>query len=119
MSLEIIKLQKDGDANNEFIMLEAIADVDLVHYAIIDRTFDKDGNLSNVHRHFFRFPSKKIKSGEYVVLCTGKGKQREVELDGGKLCHLFYWGSDSPFWNDDEVEQAELLYIVTLDRKKK
>lgn len=115
MSLEITRLQKDGDATQEYILLKAMADVNIGDYAIVDRTFNKDGKLSNIHRHLFWFTSKLIKKGEYVSLRTGKGTPTEGKLTSGEKVHRYYWGSDAPFWNDGKVEKAVLIKITTID----
>ena len=113
MSLKIYNLKKDGDASKEYILLEATEDVDIGNYAIVDRTFSQEGNVSNVHKHFFRFPSKSVKKGEYVALKTGKGTSNKGTLNG-TVVHIFYWGSNVAFWNDKETERAELLKVSTV-----
>ncbi len=113
MSLKIINLIKDGDKDKEYILLEATENVNIGSYAIVDRTFNKDGNISNVHKHFYRFPSKEVKKGEFVSLRTGKGKNTISKI-GKVQVHRFFWGSDSAFWNDSEAEKAELLKVETI-----
>jgi hypothetical protein len=113
MSLKIINLIKDGGKDNEYILLVATQNVNISSYAVVDRTFDKNGNLSNVYKHFYRFPSKDVKKGEYVSLRTGKGKNIISDI-GGKPVHRFFWGSDAALWNDSEVEKAELLKVETI-----
>lgn len=113
MSLKIINLIKEGGKDNEYILLEATQNVNISSYAIVDRTFNKNGNLSNVHKHFYRFPSKEVKKGEFVSLRTGKGKNTTGNI-GETPVYRFFWGSDSAFWNDSEVEKAELLKVETI-----
>ncbi|WP_158827533.1 hypothetical protein [Mucilaginibacter lacusdianchii] len=117
MSLKITKIQKDGDAKEEYILLEATENVNISAYAVIDKTFNKDGKVSNVHKHFYRFPSKTVKKGEYVSLRTGKGTNTVGTFTDGSTVHRFYWGSDAAFWNDNNVEQAELLKVETVAKK--
>ena len=117
MSLKIDTLKKDGDAEKEYIKLKATADVDIGNYAIIDKTFNNNGSVSNVHKHFYRFPSKVIKKGEFVTLRTGKGKNIELITTNGVKVHRCYWGSDAAFWNDSNTEKAELLKVTTIDTK--
>lgn len=117
MSLTITNLQKDGDAKKEYILLKATENVNIGGYAIIDKTFNKDGNVSNVHKHFYRFPSKTVRKGEYVSLRTGKGTNTVDTLEDGSTVHRFFWGSDAAFWNDNDVEQAELLKVETVAKK--
>lgn len=113
MSLKIENLVKDGDQDKEYVLLKAIENVNIGQYAIVDRTFDKNGSPSNIHKHFYRFPSKDIKKGELVALITGKGKNT-VNNKGTMPIHMFFWGSDVAFWNDIEVEKAELLKVETI-----
>lgn len=116
--LNINNLQKDGDAKKEYILLEALADVNIANYAIIDKTFDQDNKTSNVHRHCYRFPKTDIKKGEFIALFTKKGTYSKSTLtDKTTPLHCFFWGSDAPFWNDDSTEQAELLKVTTIDTR--
>jgi hypothetical protein len=116
MSLKINNLEKDGDQTKEYILLEATQDVNIGCYAIVDRTFNNKGHISNVHKHFYRFPSKDVKKGEFVSLRTGKGKDTVGDI-GGTPLHRFFWGSDAALWNDSEVEKAELLKVDTIASK--
>lgn len=114
MSLQISRLAKDGDASQEYLLLQATADINLNDYAVVDKTFDEEGKPSNVMRHFFRFPKKEIKKGEYVSLRTGKGNSELGKTKQGEIVHRIYWGSDAPIWNDANRECAEVLKVETL-----
>jgi len=117
MSLKIHAVHNHGDAEQEYIFLEATSDIDLGNYAVVDRTFNKDGKLSNVHRHYFRFPNKSIKNGDFVSLRTSVGKYELDKTNKGNPLHRFYWGSKAPIWNDANTEQAELLKVSTVEYK--
>lgn len=117
MSLKIVSIHNHGDAKEEFIQLRATADIDLGGYAVVDRTF-KGEDISNIHRHYFRFPTKMIKSGDYVVLRTSPGKPAVDKMkDGETPLYRFFWGSKTPIWNDENTEQAELLKVATVEYK--
>jgi hypothetical protein len=117
MGLKIISIHNHGDAKEEFIQLRATADIDLGSYAVVDRTF-KGEQVSNVHRHYFRFPAKLIKNGDYVVLRTSPGKPQVDKMkDGETPLYRFFWGSNAPIWNDANTEQAELLKVATVEYK--
>jgi hypothetical protein len=117
MSLEIVNIQKHGTASEEYILLKATKAINVNSYAIVDRTFNEDGSISNVFRHFFRFPSHQIKEGEYVSLRTGKGTYKYDKLTDGRPVHRFYWGSHASIWNDSNVESAEVLKVETVNKK--
>ena len=44
------------------------------------------------NKHTYNFPSFQLEAGSTVTLYTGEGSDSETEL---------YWGSGSPFWNND------------------
>lgn len=89
MSLKIINLIKNGGKDNEHILLQATENVNISSYEVVDRTFNKNGNISNIHRHFYRFPSKDIKKGEYGSLRTGKGINNIGTIDNVPV-HRFF-----------------------------
>jgi hypothetical protein len=116
MSLKIIKLQKEGDAKKEYLLLQATEDINLRDYAIADYTFDKDGKPSNIHRHFFRFPNLMMKKGDFVALFTSKGSYKLGQTESKKPCHFIYFGSDAPVWNDAETEHVEVFFLKIVDQ---
>lgn len=117
MSLEIVTIQNNGDASEEYVLLKATKAVNLNSFAVVDRTFDEDGNISNIHRHFYRFPSQLVKEGEYVSLRTSKGTYKYDKLKDDGPVHRFYWGSEAPIWNDSNIESAEVLKVETVNKK--
>ncbi len=117
MSLEIVNINNKGNASEEYILLKATKTINLINYAVVDRTFDKEGNVSNIFRHFYRFPSQQVKEGEYVSLWTKKGVYQLGKTADGSPVHRFYWGSDAAIWNDANVESAEVLRVETVDKK--
>lgn len=118
MNLEILSIKEHGDATKEYVMLYANATIDLGNYAIVDTTFNKKGNVSNVMRHYYRFPKGYIvKKGECVSLWTCKGTDKGgLKTTLGTPLHRFFWGSSAAIWNDDNIDVAELLHVKTLER---
>lgn len=117
MSLEIININNKGDASEEYILLKATKTINLNSYAVVDRTFDQDGNVSNIHRHFYRFPSQQVKEDEYVSLWTKKGTYQFGKTSDGNPVHRFFWESDAAIWNDANAESAEVLKVETVSKK--
>lgn len=114
MSIRIIRLQKDGDIGKEYLLLQATAAINSGDYAVIDTTF-KNGKRSNINRHYFRLlPSVAIAKDEYILLWTKKGTYHKGKLGGGEPAHIFYYGSDSPIWNDADAENVEVLKVQTI-----
>jgi hypothetical protein len=117
MSLKINTLKKHGDASEEYLILEATDNINLSDYAVVDRTYDAEGKVSNIFRHFYRFPSIQVKKGEFVSLRTSKGKDGPGTLNDNTPVHRFYWGSAAPIWNDGNVESAEVLKVATVAKQ--
>lgn len=120
MKVKIDHIKNKGNADEEYILLQALEDVNIGNYAIIDRTFDSEGNPTDVFRHFFRFPSQKVNKGEYISLWTKKAKVKYLftTTQAGNPVHRFFWGSNAAVWNDGETDAAELLYVSTVDSQK-
>lgn len=112
MKLKIRSINEIGDASKEFVMLVALEDCDLDHYAIADTTYTEDNTISNKLPHFFWFPPKQVLEGELVVLRTGVGNNRTLNNSVGQKVHRFFWGLKSSVWNDDG-DAAVLFEIKT------
>jgi len=115
MGLKIKNIVDKGKLKTEAVLLYATSPVELGHYAIIDQTFDAEGNISNVYPHFYRFPAMTVKKGEAVVLWTKKGDYEVKKTPEGRTVHHFYWGSKAAIWNNTEKDVAVLLGIKTVD----
>ncbi len=118
MNIEILSINEHGDASKEYVMLKANSTIDLGNYAIVDTTFNKKGKISNVMRHYYRFPKGHIvKKGEYISLWTCKGENKTgVKTTKGNPLHRFYWGSSHAIWNDNDFDVAELLFVKTVEK---
>lgn len=100
MDLKIDKVKGHGDAAHEWVRLRASADCDVGHYIIVDNTYYANGKVSNELRNSFWFPDKDIKEGDYVILRTGEGVDGTSEMTDRTPLHEFFWGLNSPVWND-------------------
>lgn len=119
MSLIIKNFQKHGDAKKEYVLLQATQDLNLKDYMVIDRTFDKEGKVSNIHRHPFSFPTQEVKKDQYVALMTGKGTPGLGKTNEGHPCHYFYFNSDAPIWNDTSLDKVQVLKVQIVDEHPK
>lgn len=111
MKLKILSIHNHGDADKEFVLLQAMEDCDIGRYALADSTYTADNKVSNKLRHFYWFQDRNIKKGEYISLWTGKGSDTIATKDGVPL-HRFHWGLASAVWNDTG-DCAALLEIST------
>lgn len=117
MSLQIVKVVAEEKQDEEFVRLKATASVNLENYAIVDNTYSHNGGVSNIHRHFYRFPNKLIAKGDYVRLYTGKGEPKTIlNKDGKYSVHYLYWGSEAGIWNKKIGDVVELLKVQSISR---
>jgi hypothetical protein len=101
MSLKIYSVINASTPNKEVVGLKTSIDVNLKDYAIVDKTFDKNGNTSNKFRHIFIFPDVAVKKGEFMRVYSGKGKYKTTTNEKGNNIHHFFWNSDECIWNNE------------------
>ena len=120
--LEIRKIQNDSKDQSECITLYASEDVQLGHYAVLDRTFSKDNKLSNKFRHFHQLPNKAVRAGEFVRLFTGTGTDKTwTWTNKDKIScqvHDIYWGSGENILNNNSKDQVTLISFQYVDGMK-
>ncbi|WP_442513920.1 hypothetical protein [Pseudomonas promysalinigenes] len=116
MKLKILSVKEQGDANAEYLMLQALEDCNLSNYAIVDNTYDSNGAPSNKLRHTYFFPSTQVKKGDYISLHTKAGRNAKAETTNGNPLYRFYWGLATSVWNDtgDTVHLLEISGISKL-----
>gem|GEM_PF-993514 len=119
--IEITRVEKHGSAEQEYVLMRSNIRGNIEGLMIIDQT-QKEGKPSNLHRHPYFFPDLIVNPGEYISLRTGKhvtGKNyvKGTLSDKKTVCHRFFWGLESPVWNDTGKEAVELRYTVILDSK--
>ena len=117
MDLKIHSIVNAKTPSEEIVWLVASSDVNLKGYALVDRTFDKDGDVSNEFRHIFIFPDLKISKGDFVKLCTGEGKYSKSVTTGGIPIHKLYWQASSCVWNDKGGDTASLIKYEPIHSK--
>jgi hypothetical protein len=115
MNLELLRIEEKGNLEKERVVLRVKKDDSTNNYVIMDATFDEEGDISNIGRHAYKFWSKDVKTGDFVVLYTRKknaNTPNETERVSGKpVTHFFYWGRQATIWNI-EKDYCRLLYII-------
>jgi len=99
MRLEIIKMLDRGIPNKERLWLRVLADCDLTYFIVFDTTYTSANSISNVQRHAHWFTPKKVRTGDYVILYTGRGNPSESKNNDGSTNHFLFWGLDRTIWN--------------------
>lgn len=111
MSLTLHSVVNGPTPNEEWAWLLATAETTLKGYALVDRTFDTAGVVTNEFRHIFIFPDLKVKKDDWVRLYTGPGKYSKDPIKDKPNIHIhnLYWGSDICVYNDKGGDTASLI----------
>lgn len=118
MSLKITSVVNANKPEEEIVWLCASAKVNTKGYALVDRTFDSDGTISNEFRHIYVFPNLELNVKDWVKLHTGSGKYQAVNNKGGGITHFLYWNSDECVWNDKGGDTATLIKYTVENKVK-
>jgi len=114
MNLKIVNIGNKGK-EDEYILFYAEGGCQLHNYLIHDDTFDKEGELSNILRHMYRFPRKSLKKGEYAALYTKKKGLPEQGTYNKIPCYIMYWGTNSDIFND----AGDNIYLLLINETQK
>jgi len=107
---KITEINNSSEAKNEYIRLKASIGVNTKDYALVDRTFEENGNLSNEFRHIFVFPDILLKPNEEVIVCTGTGTNGKGKYKtGNEEYHRLYWGAKACIMNDKGGDRITLI----------
>ena len=100
MKIEIVKILDRAVGNKERLWLKVLANTNLSYFVVFDTTYASNGRISNLQRHAHWFSPKPVKTGDYVVLCTGKGIPSQQPNEIGGMTHFLYWGLENTIWNN-------------------
>jgi hypothetical protein len=100
MTLEIAKIEDQGDLERERIVLRVTADADIGWYAVFRCTTNPDGKgiLGGPISHVYWFANKKVKNGDLIIIYSKHGVRSEKTGENGVTSHFFYWQLDTPIW---------------------
>ena len=109
MSLKIYSVVNASKPLDEIVRLRTSEKINLKGYALVDRTFNSDGSVSNEFRHIYVFPDLVLNPNEWVRVHTGKGKDRVGKNDKDEVVHFLYWNADECVWNDKGGDIVTLI----------
>jgi hypothetical protein len=101
MNFTITEIANAGILDRERVVIKAINSADVGDYALF-RTLStaknriSEGNVPNT----YWFPDVDVKAGDTIVLYTKKGISSRKSTPSGSTSYFFYWGFETPFWND-------------------
>ncbi len=102
MRVVIRSIADRGDPEKERIVMVARKAVNIGDYAILEAGYDA-GSVNTYTRDSFWFPDKDVDEGDYVVLYTKIGNDKEKVLKSGKRSHFFYWHEEKSKWGSDKM----------------
>lgn len=109
MKLQIRSIAAPGDIEKERLVLKATSDADVGDYAVLWSGISTSGGPTSGRKRAYWFPDVIVRAGDTVVLYTKKGERGKKALDSGGTAHFFYWGNETPLW--DENHCAVLLLV--------
>lgn len=116
MIFKIIKVENGSKPNEEVVWLQASEEFNTKGFAVVDRTFDSNGKVSNEFRHIYVFPEIKLKKDQKVLLHSGTGTNTiKTFSNTGKEYHQLFWGADSCIWNDNGGDTATLISFIVVN----
>lgn len=102
MKLELRSIQDRGIAGKERIVMKARSKLDVGQFAMLQAGYSNGGVNSETNDCYW-FPDKIIEEGDWVVLYTKAGRDKEKIQKSGATAHFFYWGRDSSKWKSKSL----------------
>lgn len=104
------------DTENDLLLFKAVDKCLLSNYIVYDKTYDGDGDETNIFPHMFHFPTISVEKGEYVALRLHKGKYYMGTTKQETVCHNVYWGMDNEvsIFNDE----GDCVHLVRIAEQK-
>lgn len=108
--ISILNIKDKGTLASEYVVLKVHQNTDLLHFALVDSTYNDDGSFSNRHKHFYKFYPTAVKAGDFIHLYTKGGKDDTFSNTSKTTTHRFYWNLKTSVWNNDG--DLAVLYSV-------
>ena len=101
MRIEILDIVERGVPNKECLVLKVIAECDLSYFIVLDTVYLTPNSISSSNKNSYWFKPKKVKSGDYILLYSGIGKDSESNNTDGSVNHVMCWGKSNTLWNKE------------------
>ena len=108
MRVQIRSVEDKGNVSLERIVLRVEREVDIGDFMLV-RTAFVGGNVTTEVMNTFWFPDMLVNGGDIVVVYSKSGRYRKKQIGDNRQAHFFYWGQESPLWDDADVAPV-LLY---------
>ena len=101
MKLELVSIQDRGVIGKERIVMKALSKFDVGQFAVIEAGYS-GGSVNTATNGCYWFPDKIVEEGDWVILYTKSGEDKEKVQRSGKTAHFFYWGKELPKWKNEK-----------------
>lgn len=106
MNLKITAIRDAGDLSKERVVMRALKAVDVGDYAILQTGFQNQ-ELDTRIKNTYWFPNKHVQIGDYVIVYTKRGIDRDREFNE-HISHFFYWGLSNSIWDTPDISAVLL-----------
>ena len=97
-----------GNLEEERVVCKVLADADVGRYLLGVGRYTVETNLSSNLSKVFWFPDKQVKAGDFIVLFTKSGTNREYANRSNSTTHAFHLGLDTVLWISPDM--AAILF---------
>ena len=108
MRVQIRSIEDKGNLSLERIVFRVERELDIGDFMLV-RTAFEGGHVTTEVMNTFWFPDKSVNGGDIIVVYSKSGKERRKRISDNRRAHFFYWGQESPLWDDADVAPV-LLY---------
>lgn len=118
-TFEITKVVNGDTPAKEQVWLKTQAEFNTKGFALVDRTFDQNGKVSNEFRHIYVFPEVKLQKDQVVIVFTGTGTNGLKKFGNvDEEYYALYWGADHCVWNNKGGDSATLISYAVVNTVK-
>ena len=109
--IKLHSILEKGNLDGERLIIEVIEETDIGNFTVFQTGYNTNSNLPTINvRHVFWFPNKRVNVGDYIILYTRAGDEKEMVMKGGEnTAYFYYWNFDHAIW-ENENRCAVLLH---------
>lgn len=96
MKLKITNIRDQGNLDKERVVMKVESGGNVGEFLLAQSGYHDNSVTNGIHDTYW-FPDKDVNTGDFVVLYTKHGVDREKPFKNVKS-HFFYWGRKQPMW---------------------
>lgn len=111
MNFKITAIRDAGTYDKERIVIEPKSEMEIGEYVLFRTKRNNKGEITTGVQNVMWFPDKKISAKDLVVVYTKNGTSSEKENKDGNKSHFFYWGEETPLWENEKEMALVILHV--------